>query len=200
MDGVHLDTVDTCLLEQTRRLGERLDDLVDLGLGDLTRRHLVRPAVGRGARRGADALEVHDGLGSGAQDRVRVERSMSGLMVNDRPKPAVSCTNSLAPVAWNTGIHTARSRYIFLFLCNHWPNIGLYTGWHPGSTRPASCLATSRRNSAPARSKWFFSIQPNRSVPPIDVMTMRFLIAREPMVQGSKRGARVSFTGAPYSL
>ena len=74
MDGVHLDAVDTCLLEQARRLGERLDDLVDLRLGDLTRRHLVRPAVGRGARSGADALEVHDGLGSGAQDGVRVER------------------------------------------------------------------------------------------------------------------------------
>ena len=47
------------------------------------------------------------------------------LTVNERPKPAVSCTNSFAPVLWNSGIHFLRSAYIFLFLCSHWPNIGL---------------------------------------------------------------------------
>ena len=47
------------------------------------------------------------------------------LMVNDRPNPAVSCTKSFAPVLWSSGIHFARSRYIFLFLWSHWPNMGL---------------------------------------------------------------------------
>ena len=84
-------------------------------------------------------------LGAGLAEAVILSRSMKGLdrrrragleysvsirelMVKDRPKPAVSWTNSFAPVLWNSGIQAARSRYIFLFLCSHWPNMGLYTG------------------------------------------------------------------------
>ena len=94
-------------------------------------------------------------LGEGLAVAVILSRSMKGLdsarraglvysisimelMVKERPKPAVSWTNSLAPVLWNSGIQAARSRYIFLFLCSHWPNMGLYTGWQPGSTSPTS--------------------------------------------------------------
>ena len=45
--------------------------------------------------------------------------SIISLTVKERPKPAVSWTNSLAPVLWNSGIHFARSSYIFLFLWSH---------------------------------------------------------------------------------
>ena len=99
--------------------------------------------------------------------------------------------NSFAPVLWNSGIQAARSWYIFLFLCSHWPNMGLYTGWQPGSTNPTLFLATSRMNLAPAWSKWFFSIQPNRSVPPIEVSTTRFLISQFPIFHGVNRGANL---------
>ena len=84
-------------------------------------------------------------FGEGLADAVILSRSIMGLemvlmtgvvysisimllIVKERPKPAVSCTKSLAPVWWKEGIHAARSRYIFLFLCSHCPNIGLYIG------------------------------------------------------------------------
>ena len=81
-------------------------------------------------------------LGEGLADAVILSRSMNGLLttrstgllysvsiieltVKERPKPAVSCTNSFAPVLWNSGIHSLRSANIFLFLCSHWPRMGL---------------------------------------------------------------------------
>ena len=121
------------------------------------------------------------------------------LTVKERPKPAVSCTNSFAPVLWNSGIQRANSSNIRVFLCSHWPSMGLYTGWQPGSTRPALFFATSIRKSAPARSKWFTSIQPNRSVPPIEVMTMRFLISTFPIFHGVNSGFSLSSIAFPPS-
>ena len=56
-------------------------------------------------------------------------------------------------------------------------------------------FATSMMKRAPTLSKWFFSIQPKRSVPPIDVSTMRFLISQEPIFQGVNRGSSLESTG-----
>ena len=70
--------------------------------------------------------------------------------------------------------------------------MGLYTGWQPGSTSPTLFLAISMMNRAPALSKWFFSIQPNRSVPPIEVSTTRFLISQLPMRHGVNNGFNLS--------
>lgn len=84
-------------------------------------------------------------LGDGLAEAVIMSKSITGLertrrsllvysvsiillMVNERPNPAVSCTNSLAPVLWKEGIHSAKSLYILSFLYSHCPNIGLYTG------------------------------------------------------------------------
>ena len=55
------------------------------------------------------------GLDSTRRAGLVYSASIIGLMVKDRPKPAVSWTNSLAPVLWNRGIHPASSRYILSF-------------------------------------------------------------------------------------
>ena len=52
---------------------------------------------------------------SGA-DRLAVIRNS---VKKERPKPAVNCTKSFAPVLWNSGIHFFRSSNIFFFLYSH---------------------------------------------------------------------------------
>ena len=71
--GVHLDAVDSGVAKHFCAVRERLHQAVDLADGHLAGGHLVRPAVGRGRRRRADLVEVHEGARQRAQKRVGVE-------------------------------------------------------------------------------------------------------------------------------
>ena len=73
VDCVDLDTVDAGFLDETGGLAERVDDVVDLFLGEGLGLHLVGPAVrgGRGGRR--QVLRVHDGAGDLVDDVVLTE-------------------------------------------------------------------------------------------------------------------------------
>ena len=58
----------------------------------------------------------------------------------------------------------------------------------PGSKSPTLFLARSNRKLAASRSKWLGSIQPKMEVPPMEHMTMRFLISTLPIFQGVNSG------------
>ena len=100
------------------------------------------------------------------------------------PNPAVSCINILAPVLWNSSINSFNFLNFPLPWYNHFPKRISLIGAIPGRIKPTLFLALSNKKFAASLSKWFGSIQPNMDVPPIEVITILFLISRLPIFHG----------------
>ena|SRR5574344_765660 len=60
-------------------------------------------------------------------------------------------------------------------------------GAMPGRIRPTLFFARSSKKFAASLSKWLGSIQPKIDVPPIEVITMRFLISQFLIFHGVNR-------------
>ena len=115
------------------------------------------------------------------------------VIAQDRPIPAVICTNNFAPVLWISSINSFSSRNIFLFCQSHLPPIVSLIGAIPGMISPTLFLARSKKNFAASLSKWFGSIHPNSEVPPIGQRTIRFLISTLPIFHGVNNGSYFGF-------
>ena len=73
MNGMYLHAIHASLLQQFRRLSERLHHFMNLILTHGSRWHLVRPAIWRFRRRRRNSIQIQHRLCEKAQHRIRIQ-------------------------------------------------------------------------------------------------------------------------------
>lgn len=97
VDGMDLYAVHARFLEQQRALGKGVHELADLPHGHLAGGDLVAPAVGRGAGRGRDLVQVQHWLGEHPQEGVGVQRLHQGADAEGTAKASGELDEQLSP-------------------------------------------------------------------------------------------------------